>query len=126
MIEQILGVEENKERTVEEIQNDNFPLNIARSNFSDSELQSIALSILADLAPWLERTDAVSNTRLRILTGFTRNEWFDWLSEENPTSLAGRIGRMIAEERTLSGAIPIAIEWEALSSMKTELKFLFQ
>ena len=115
LIEQILGVEENKERTVDEIQNDNFPLNIARSNFSDSELQSLALSILADLAPWLERTDAVSNTRLRMLTGFTRNEWFDWLSEENPTPLAGRIGRMIAEERTLSGAIPIAIEWEALS-----------
>ncbi|MED5455181.1 MAG: PD-(D/E)XK nuclease family protein, partial [Candidatus Thermoplasmatota archaeon] len=51
----------------------------------------------------------------RMLTGFTRNEWFDWLGEESPTPLAGRIGRMIAEERTLSGAIPIAIEWEALS-----------
>ena len=50
-----------------------------------------------------------------MLTGFTRNEWFEWLSEEDPTPLAGRIGRMITAERTLSGAIPIAIEWEALS-----------
>jgi len=115
LIEQILGIEENRERTIEEIQTSNLPLNIANASQKDSELQSIALSILADLAPWLDRTDAVSNTRLRMLTGFTRNEWFDWLSEESPTPLAGRIGRMIAEERTLSGAIPIAIEWEALS-----------
>ena len=115
LIEQILGVEENKERTLEEIENSNLPLNIANANLSDTELQSIALGILADLAPWLERTDAVSNTRLRMLTGFTRNEWFEWLSEEDPTPLAGRIGRMITAERTLSGAIPIAIEWEALS-----------
>ena len=68
LIEQILGVEENKERTVEEIQNDNFPLNIARSNFSDSELQSLALSILADLAPWLERL-------MNLKHSFTNANW---------------------------------------------------
>ena len=115
LMEQILGVEENRERTLEEIQNSNLPLNIANANQSDTELQSIGLGILADLAPWLERTDAVSNTRLRMLTGFSRDQWFDWLSEGGPTPLAGRIGRMMAAERTLSGAIPIAIEWEALS-----------
>ena len=117
LIEQILGVEENRERTLEEIENSNLPLNIANANLNDTELQSIALRILADLAPWLERTDAVSNTRLRMLTGFTRNEWFEWLREEDSTPLAGRIGRMITAERTLSGAIPVSYTHQTLPTI---------
>ena len=115
LIDRILGVKENSERTLEQMRNSGLPLNIATASLSDTELHSMALEILADLAPWLERTDAVSNTRLRMLTGFSRDEWLDWLRDGGPTPLAGRIGRMVTAERTLRGAIPIAIEWEALS-----------
>ena len=115
LIERILGVKENSERTLEQMRNSGLPLNIATASLSDIELHSMALEILADLAPWLERTDAVSNSRLRMLTGFSRDEWLDWLRDGGPTPLAGRIGRMVTAERTLRGAIPIAIEWEALS-----------
>jgi len=114
LIEEILGVEEDRERLVEEIHSGIYPLNIAKSDFGEEELQAKSMEILADLAPWLEKTDAVSNSRLRMLTGFSRIEWLDWLRHRSATPLAGRIGRMISAEMRLTGSIPIAIEWEAL------------
>ncbi len=115
MLERILGIEQGIERTIEEIENSGLPVNIASSGLSLEQLQSIALEELARLAPWLERTDAVSSSRLRSLTGFSREEWLDWLRESIPIQPAGRIGRMIHAEQRIDGTIPIATEWEALS-----------
>jgi len=115
LLEIILGIEQGIERSIEEIENSGLPVNIASSGLSLEQLQSIALEELARLAPWLERTDAVSSSRLRSLTGFSREEWLDWLRESIPIQPAGRIGRMIHAEQIIDGTIPIATEWEALS-----------
>ncbi len=115
ILERILGIEQGVEKTIEQIREAGVPRNIAESGLSEQELQSIALDELSRFAPWLERTDAVSNARLRTLTGLSRTEWLDWLQDSAPTQAAGRIGRLINAERNLSGSIPIATEWEALS-----------
>ena len=115
ILERILGIEQGVERTIADILNSKFPQNIASSGLSEAELQSIALDELSNLAPWLERTDAVSSARLRLLTGFSRAEWLDWLKDGSPISPAGRIGRVVSAECSLEGTIPIATEWEALS-----------
>lgn len=115
LLERILGIEQGIERSVEEIENSGQPINIAASGLSAEQLQSVALDELARLASWLERTDAVSSSRLRSLTGFSREEWLDWLRESSPTVLGGRVGRMIFAELRIAGTVPIATEWEALS-----------
>ena len=115
LLERILGIEQGVERTIEDIENSGLPLNIVQSGLRESELHSIALDELSRLAPWLERTDAVASSRLRMLTGFTRTEWLDWLKDGSPEVPAGRIGRMVCAEIAIAGTIPIATEWEALS-----------
>ena len=115
LLQRVLGMEEGVERSIEEILSNSSPLNIANSNLSNSELQAIALEELAHLAPWLDRTDAVSTNRLRMLTGMTRTQWMDWDINQTPIAPAGRVGTIIESEYMVRGAVPIAYEWEALS-----------
>lgn len=106
-----LGMVEGRERTIEEIRSGDHPVNIARSRKSDEELQARALIELDVLAPWLDRSDAVSTSRLRMLTGMSNREWNDWLVKQDSTPAAGRVGTIVRSERALRDSIPVAFEW---------------
>ena len=109
----VLGIDEGRERTLSEILSGDYPLNISLSDMSVNELQAIALEQLDRLAPWLDGTDAVSTTRLRMLTGMNRVEWNRWLVDQPPTTPAGRVGTIVKAEQLLKHSIPIAYEWSA-------------
>ncbi len=115
LLRRVLGMEEGIERDIGEVLAQNQPLNIADSELSDAELFQIALEELDRLAPWLERTDAVSTNRLRMLTGFDRRDWRDWLVNPRPTPPSGRVGTIVSAEAKVRGSMPIAYEWEAMS-----------
>jgi len=121
LLSRVLGLKEGGERSISEIEESIFPANIYSSEINQSELFQFALEDLDSLAPWLERTDAVSINRLRRLTGLKKNEWTEWLS--NPISInpGGRIGSIIEAERKLSYSIPIAIEWNILKNNKSNV-----
>tara|TARA_Y100000994_G_scaffold60430_1_gene48747 strand:- start:728 stop:1516 length:789 start_codon:yes stop_codon:yes gene_type:complete len=42
----------------------------------------------------------------------SQEDWRDWLSNPEPKSVSGRIGAMISSEFSISGAMPIAVEWD--------------
>mgnify|MGYP001180459754 CR=1 FL=1 len=113
LLSEILGMDEGIERTLSDIRSGKNPLNISHSEKTDNELQAIALAELAHLAPWLDRTDAVSTSRLRMLTGMNRVQWNKWLIDQSPSIPAGRVGTIVKAERLLKHSIPIAYEWKA-------------
>ncbi len=113
LLSEVLGMEEGKERTLSEIISGDNPFNLSHSEKSDSELQAIALDELNRLAPWLDRTDAVSTSRLRMLTGMNRVQWNKWLIDQSPSIPSGRVGTIVKAERLLQHSIPIAYEWKA-------------
>jgi|TARA_B110000914_G_scaffold133909_1_gene117053 hypothetical protein len=88
------------------------PINLAKSGLSKEEVMEIALESLDSRAPWLDRTDAVSTSRLRVLTGMDRNQWNDWLANPNPIKPSGRIGTIVEAEFTIQDSMPISIEWD--------------
>ena len=90
----------------------NSPLNISHSKIDPQILMQQSLLNLDDIAPWLNRDDAVSTNRIRMMTGMSIREWDEWLSNPQPVPLTGRIGRMIKAELLLENVAPIAIEWD--------------
>ena len=109
MICNALGMEIGIERQIDD---DSIPLTVASSGFSEEQLMRDAMESLDSRAPWLDRTDAVSNHRLRILTGLERNDWNDWLADPSDIAVSGRIGTIVRAEGELSDAAPICIEWD--------------
>lgn len=109
MICSVLGMEIGIERQIDD---DTAPLNISSSGFSEGEMMRVALESLDSRAPWLDRTDAVSNHRLRILTGLGRPEWNDWLASPADTLASGRIGTIVKAEAELNDAAPLCLEWD--------------
>jgi len=107
----ILEFDEGMDRDIDFSEKSSIPLNIARSKISPEILMQKALINLDNLAPWLNRSDAVSANRVRMMTGMSVYEWDDWLLDPKPISLSGRIGRMIEAELLLENVIPIALEW---------------
>ena len=71
-------------------------------------------------APWLIRSDVVTEERLRDLVGMTEQEWREWLVSGDELNPAGRFARIIEAERTLSDAIPLVMEHQIGSSIERE------
>jgi len=109
MICKALGMEIGIERKFD---NDTIPLTVSSSDFSKEELMHVAMESLDSRAPWLDGTDAVSNHRLRILTGLNRPDWNDWLSNPRDAQASGRIGTIVRAEYELTDAAPLCIEWD--------------
>ena len=86
-------------------------INISKSKINPEILMQNALSHLNEIAPWLNKSDAVSTNRIRMMTGMSIKEWDNWILDQKPVPLAGRIGRLIKEELLLENVAPIAIEW---------------
>ena len=84
---------------------------VASSGKSEIEIMAIALESLARQAPWLERTDAISKNRIRMLTGMDINEWRNWLIDPQPIEPSGRIGSIVKAESGVSDSMPICLEW---------------
>jgi len=88
---------------------------IAQSGTDENELMRIALESLDSRAPWLDRTDAVSTHRLRLLTGMDRGAWNSWLADPRPIPPAGRVGTIVRAESRLGDAAPVCLEWSMTS-----------
>ncbi len=112
LICEILGMEEQQERKLDEVIDGKAPINISKSGLREQEIMKKALEILDRLAPWLERSDGVSTFRLRMLTGMSHREWKSWLANRIEVPFGGRIGAMISSEMEISESMPIALEWE--------------
>ena len=108
IVTQILGFRTNEERGHD---GGNGHISIQRSGLDQTEIMRIALESLDSLAPWLERTDAVSTQRLRSLTGMDRNEWKSWLADPEPVLPKGRIGSLVTAELEIGDSAPVSIEW---------------
>ncbi len=104
-----LGMEIGIERQIDEV---TTPLTVYSSGFSEEEMMRVAMESLDSRAPWLDRTDAVSNHRLRVLTGLERSEWNDWLSDPADKLASGRIGTIVRAELNLSATAPLCLEWD--------------
>lgn len=107
----ILEFEEEVDRNVDFSINSKIPLNIFKSKISPEILMKKALLNLDNIAPWLNRSDAVSTNRVRMMTGMNIQDWDNWLLNPTPIAPSGRIGRMIEAELLLENVIPIALEW---------------
>ena len=70
------------------------------------------LAYLSTEVPWLSRYDAVAVHRCREMIGVTPNEWRQYLEGELELEPSGRIGRMLLADFALTGAAPLACEWE--------------
>ena len=103
-----LGMEIGVERKLDDAKT---PLTVSSSGLSEDQMMRVALESLDSRAPWLDRTDAVSNHRLRILTGLERSEWNDWLANPADSRASGRIGTIVRAEAELSDAAPLCLEW---------------
>ena len=104
-----LGMEISTERQIDD---ETIPLTASSSGFSEEEMMRVAMESLDSRAPWLDRTDAVSNHRLRVLTGLERSDWNDWLADPSDTPASGRIGTIVRAESELSDAAPLCLEWD--------------
>lgn len=108
MLCEILGFAIGEER---ELSGNGAIMSVARSSISENEVMRIALEALDSRAPWLDRTDAVSTHRLRILTGMDRDSWNSWLADPRPVPPTGRIGTIVRAEGRLGDASPVSLEW---------------
>jgi hypothetical protein len=112
LILQTLNFKEKYPRNFNSVLADGSPINISDSKIDPQILMQQSLLNLDEIAPWLNRDDAVSTNRIRMMTGMSIREWDDWLSNPKPVPLTGRIGRMIKAELLLENVAPIAIEWD--------------
>ena len=112
LILQTLNFKEKYPRNFDSDLVNNSLLNIFHSKIEPQILMQQSLLNLDDIAPWLNRDDAVSINRIRMMTGMSIREWDEWLSNPQPVPLTGRIGRMIKAELLLENVAPIAIEWD--------------
>ena len=106
-----LRFQEGESRDIKSVLSKKEPINISESNVEPENLMQRALSNLNEIAPWLNKSDAVSTNRIRMMTGMSIKDWENWTLEQKPVPLSGRIGRLIKEEFQLKNVIPIAIEW---------------
>ena len=109
MICRTLGMEIGIERQIDD---DTTPLTVPSSGLTEGEMMRVAMESLDSRAPWLDRTDAVSNHRLRVLTGLERTDWNDWLANPSDALALGRIGTIVRAEDELSDAAPLCLEWD--------------
>ena len=94
-----------------EIRKDPTSHSVTKSGKSEAEVMALALEYLARQAPWLERTDAISKHRIRMLTGMDIREWRNWLIDPQPIEPSGRIGSIVKAESNVSDSIPVCLEW---------------
>ena len=114
MIEDSLGMKRSVERTEFSIPS------VGASCISDESLMTYMAQLLDVHAPWLVRSDVVTEERLRDLVGMREHEWRDWLVSGVDMNPAGRFARIIEAERTLSDAIPLVMEHQIGSSIERE------
>ena len=112
ILHEVLGMKMGEERDVEEVLRGESPISIEKSGITGESLMKTALESLDSRARWLERTDATSTHWRKELSGMSQEDWRDWLSNPEPKSVSGRIGAMISSEFSVSGAMPIAVEWD--------------
>jgi hypothetical protein len=119
ILHEVLGMKMGEERSVEGVLRGESPVSIGNSGITGESLMKTALESLDSRARWLERTDATSTHWRKELSGMDQGEWRDWLSNPAPKPLSGRIGAMISTEFNVSGAMPIAFEWDISGSDKS-------
>ena len=73
---------------------------------------NVVLNTLVLRAPWMRRADGISAHRSRDLIGVSPEMWIEWLENETPIPLGGRLGRMLLSDYSLCDVAPIASEWE--------------
>ena len=112
LILDILNFKEAIPRNFEQVLSHNQPINLFFSQIKPEILMKSSLLHLNHIAPWLNRNDAVSVNRVRLMTGMSIKQWGDWLDNPQPIPPQGRIGRFIEEELLLKNVAPIAIEWD--------------
>ncbi len=112
MLCEILGIAIGEER---EFEGNGSVKSVAQSGTDENELMQMALESLDSRAPWLDRSDAVSTHRLRVLTGMDREEWNSWLADPRPIPPAGRVGTIVRAESKLGDAAPVSVEWSMTS-----------
>ena len=108
----ILGIAIGEER---EFEGNGSVKSVAQSGTDENELMQTALESLDSRAPWLDRSDAVSTHRLRVLTGMDREDWNSWLADPRPIPPAGRVGTIVRAESKLGDAAPVSVEWSMTS-----------
>ena len=108
MLCEILGFAIGEER---EFEGNGAIRSVAQSGTNENEVMQMALEALDSRAPWLDRTDAVSTHRLRVLTGMDRDDWNSWLADPRPVPPAGRVGTIVRAESKLGDAAPVSLEW---------------
>ena len=108
----ILGFAIGEER---EFEDNGSVKSVAQSGKDENELMQMALESLDSRAPWLDRSDAVSTHRLRVLTGMDREDWNSWLADPRPIPPAGRVGTIVRAESKLGDAAPVSVEWSMTS-----------
>ncbi len=91
-------------------------------SLSNQEIWEGLLRQLAELAPWLVRTNAVSVHRCNDLIGCSPEQWRNWLEGDGELALGGRLGRLLLADLGLTSAAPIACEWSLQKEGKSYIE----
>ena len=94
------------------------PPSLAQCGKSDAEMRTRLLHFVEQRAPWLNRGDAVASVRRLGLLGLNKEEYEKACEDEKAPHLAGRFGRMLDAELTLSSSAVLALEWSLPRSGK--------
>lgn len=106
MIEKALGMNRSKERT-------SFtPRSVATSGITPKKLMTNMAVLLDEHAPWLSRSDVVTDERLRDLVGMDDESWRTWLSKRSDLSPSGRFAQIISAEFEICDSVPICMEYK--------------
>ena len=106
MIEKALGMTRSKERT-------SFtPRSVANSGSNPTKLMTNMATLLDQHAPWLSRSDVVTDERLRDLVGMDDESWRSWLAKRPDLSPSGRFAEIISAEFEISDSVPICMEYK--------------
>ena len=106
MIEKALGMSRSVERT------SFIPRSVATSGTDENELMTNMATLLDEHAPWLSRSDVVTDERLRDLVGMNEELWRTWLSKRQKIPPSGRFAEIIAAEFQIPDSVPICMEYK--------------
>ena len=106
MIEKALGMSRSIERS-------SFtPRSVANSGTDENELMTNMARLLDEHAPWLSRSDVVTDERLRDLVGMDEVSWRSWLSQRQKILPSGRFAEIISAEFGIPDSVPICMEYK--------------
>ncbi|MDP6856226.1 MAG: PD-(D/E)XK nuclease family protein [Candidatus Thalassarchaeaceae archaeon] len=106
MVENSLGMTRSVERTTFE------PRSIATSGTNPKALMTKMAELLDLHAPWLSRSDVVTDERLRDLVGMDDESWRSWLAKRPEIEPSGRFAQIISAEYDIPDSVPICMEYK--------------